>query len=413
MRKIIYILLSWLLCSQLSFGQSFRYQASLPPATAEGFYKIAVTPPIAARLKTDFSDIRLYDSEHREVPYLLEREEAAQTRKLFREYEIVHKNIVAGGNSTLVLRNPTRSKINNISLLIKNTNVRKKASLSGSNDAQTWYGLEDNYYLHSLYSRAATAEVNLLNFPLSDYEYYRLVINDSTSAPLNILSAGYYDTYSENGKYTAVPDVKFTQTDSAKVKQTYIYFRNPAPVHADKITWQINGPAYYLRQATLYAAQFRQKRRRKTYKTYEPVATFTLQSNKENTFALSNFKSHDFYLVIHNQDNPPLRITNIQFSFLNTYLVAPLQKTASYYLAFGNEETALPEYDLAYFKDSIPANLPVIDPTSLKSLNTLPEQKPATIFTNKNIIWVAIVLVIALLGFMSYRMLQETGKKPE
>ena len=186
MRKLIYIFLSWLLCSQSSFGQGFRYQASLPPAATQGFYKIALTPPIAARLKTDFSDIRLYDSARREVPYLLEREAATQSRKLFREYEIVRKTILPGGNTTLVLRNPARSKINNISLLIKNTNVRKKASLSGSNDAQTWYGLEDNYYLHSLYSPAATAEVNLLNFPLSDYEYYRLIINDSTSAPLNI-----------------------------------------------------------------------------------------------------------------------------------------------------------------------------------------------------------------------------------
>jgi len=413
MQKIVYIFLSWLLCSQSSFGQSFQYQTSLPPTAAEGFYKIAVTPPVAAQLKTDFSDIRLYDSARREVPYLLEREEATQTRKLFREYEIVRKTMLPGGNTTLILRNPMRSKINNISLLIKNTNVRKKASLSGSNDAQTWYGLEDNYYLHSLYNRAATAEVNLLNFPLSDYEYYRLIINDSTSAPLNILLAGYYDTYSENGKYTLIPHVKFTQTDSIEVKQTFIYFRNLAPVHADKITWQINGPAYYWRQATLYAAQFRQKRRRRTYKTYEPVATFTLQSNKENLFALSSFKSDDFYLVIHNQDNPPLHITNIQFSFLNTYLVAALQKATPYYLAFGNEETSLPHYDLAYFKDSIPANLPVLTPTSIKTRSTPSEQKSATLFTNKNIIWVAIILVIALLGFMSYRMLQETNKKPE
>ncbi|MDB5260850.1 MAG: hypothetical protein JWQ14_131, partial [Adhaeribacter sp.] len=307
---------------------------------------------------------------------------------------------------------PSRRNINNISLLIKNTNVRKKARLSGSNDDRTWYALEDNYYLHSLYSRAATAEVNLLNFPLSDYEYYQLEINDSTSAPLNILKAGYYDTYSENGKYTPVPGVRFTQTDSAAVKQTFIFFRTKAPVPADKITFSINGPAYYLRQATLYQAIYQKKRRRKTYKTYEPVASFRLQSDKENTFSLSGFKSDDFYLGVHNQDNPPLQLKNIQFYFLNTYLVAPLQKEQPYYLQFGNEEIWPPNYDLAYFKDTIPAQLQIIAPAHIKAL-TPPDAPPtATIFTNKNIIWVAIILVIGLLGFMTYRMLQETGKKP-
>ncbi|KAA5544065.1 hypothetical protein [Adhaeribacter rhizoryzae] len=412
MPKLAFLLLNLILGVQIAFGQNFQYQAALPPVPASGFYKIALTPAVGAHLKTDFSDIRLYDTAHREVPYILEREKPVQTRKLFREYEVVQKTLMPGGNTTLILRNPSRSKINNISLLIKNTNVRKKASLSGSNDAQTWYGLEDQYFLHSLYSQAATARVNLLNFPLSDYEYYRLIINDSTSAPLNILSAGYYDTFSENGKYTAVPHVQFSQTDSADLKQTFIFFKTPVPVHADKLLFTITNPTYYVREATLYAGQFRKKRRRKTYKTSEPVATFRLQSDQENTFTLNNFKSDDFYLVINNQDNPPLQLKNIQFYFLNTYLVASLQKNHSYHLAFGNEEVFPPNYDLAYFKDSIPGNLPLITPTRLKPLATPNAPKTATIFTNSNIIWVAIILVIGLLGFMTYRMLQETSKKP-
>ncbi|GEO02653.1 hypothetical protein AAE02nite_03170 [Adhaeribacter aerolatus] len=413
MQKLAGILLSLLLGVQVAFGQEFRHQASLPPVATDGFYKIAVTPAVAAWVKNNLADIRLYDSARREVPYLLEREQPVQTRQLFRAYEIVQKTSVPGGNTTLVLRNPGRSKINNISLLLKNTNVRKKASLSGSNDARTWYGLEDQYDLYSLYSRAATVRVNLLNFPLSDYEYYQLIINDSTSAPLNILSAGYYDTFSESGKYTAVPDVQFSQTDSAELKQTFIFFRNPVPVFADKLQLEITGPVYYWREATLYAAQFRKKRRRKTYKTYEPVATFRLQSDQENAFTLNNFKSDDFYLVVNNQDSPPLRIKNIQFYFRNTYLIAPLQKGQAYHLAFGNEAVSPPHYDLAYFKDSISAALPIITPTRLRALAAPDEKKTATIFKDKNIIWAAILLVIGLLGFMTYRLLQETGKKPQ
>jgi hypothetical protein len=34
-----------------------------------------------------------------------------------------------------------------------------------------------------------------------------------------------------------------------------------------------------------------------------------------------------------------------------------------------------------------------------------------TIFTNKNIIWIAIILVIAILGYMSFQMMKEAGKQ--
>jgi hypothetical protein len=225
------------------------------------------------------------------------------------------------------------------------------------------------------------------------------------------LSAGYYDNFSEDGKYTALPPVKFTLTDSSTLKQTFISFKTQAPVHADKVTFSIGGPRYYRREATLYQAQFRsKKRRRKPQKVYEPVAHFQLQSDKENAILLPGFKSDDFYLVIHNQDNPPLQIRQVQFYLLNTYLVAALQKEHPYRLAFGNEEIPPPSYDLTYFKDSLSANLPVITPVNFKSIVPATASNPATIFTDKNIIWVAVVLVIGLLGFMSYRMLQETSR---
>jgi hypothetical protein len=89
-----------------------------------------------------------------------------------------------------------------------------------------------------------------------------------------------------------------------------------------------------------------------------------------------------------------------------------LQKGQPYRIEFGNEEVAAPSYDLAFFKDTIPQQLPVIIPTGIKALAG-PAKAPATVFTDKNIIWVAIILVIGLLGFMSYKMLQETGKKTE
>ncbi|PIQ19805.1 MAG: hypothetical protein COW65_18660 [Cytophagales bacterium CG18_big_fil_WC_8_21_14_2_50_42_9] len=412
MNRLICFIGVFLWFAPMGFGQQFQYEAELGPVATDSFYKIQLTPAVITHLQNSFADIRLYDGKKQEVPYLLRREQPVQTRKLFRRYEVVSKTSTPGVGTTLILRNPNPSPINNISLIIKNANVRKQARLSGSSDARTWYNIEDNFRLQAIYNNTATTEVKILYFPLSDYRYYKLDINDSASAPLNILSAGYYDTSAENGKYTTLPQVKFRQTDSSAVKQTIIRFEVPTPMLADKISLAVSSPAFYHRQATLFRSQTRKKkRRRRPYKTYEPVVTFQLQSDSENSFALPNFKAADFYLVIDNQDSPPLQVKDIRFQLLNTYLVAALQKGQPYYLQYGNATAEAPTYDLTYFKENIPSLLPTISPGKVTALSHPDKTQPISFFQNKNIIWATIILVIGLLGFLTYQMLRETKKR--
>ncbi|CAA9211288.1 MAG: hypothetical protein AVDCRST_MAG95-130 [uncultured Adhaeribacter sp.] len=410
MRSFTHILGAiFLLTAQVSFSQSFRHRATIAPVREAAFYKILLPPGITAHLNRDLADLRLYDAQNHEVPYLPQHEEAVQVKKLFKPYQVVSNVRQQNRGTSLVLRNPARNKINNISLLLKNTNVQKMAALSGSNDGQNWYGIEDQYWLHSLYSQSATAEVKMLDFPLSDYEYYKLDINDSASAPLNILSAGYYDTYRENGKYTPVPQLKFTQTDSTDHK-TYLKFTASGPVLLDKLDLTITAPGLYRRPATLCERRTYRKRRRQ-YTRWEPIAQYVLKSDSENSLPVPALRSQEFYLIIENGDNGPLRIETATGYGLNRYLVAALEPGNAYELRFGNEQATAPTYDLAYFKNKIPAGSAVLVPQNITIAAKTAKPNRATWFTNKNIIWAAILGVIALLGYMSYRMLNETAKK--
>ena len=407
------LLLIWLLLVvQISAAQSFRHTATLAPVPEDNFYRILLPPGITSYLNQQLSDIRVYDGKNQEVPYLLQQEKPVQVKKLFKPYEIIKATRQESKSTTLILRNSARSKINNISLIIKNTNVRKPASLSGSNDAQTWYGIEDHYLLHSLYSPSGTQEVKMLNFPLSDYEYYKLDIVDSISAPLNILSAGFYDTYQEYGKYSVVPSLSFKQFDSSTVKKTYLKFTSPVPVLLDKITLEIATPTLFRREATFMEPQTYKGKRGRTYTIEEPIGQFLLTSNQENTLPLSGVLLKEFYLVISNKDNPPLQVKSVNGYQLNRYLVASLQKNKAYQLRFGDEKATTPAYDLSYFKEKIPANITVLTPQQIK-INAAKTVARAGggIFTNRNIIWGAILVVMAFLGYMSYQMLNEAGKR--
>jgi hypothetical protein len=398
------------LTSLSSQGQPFAFRAAVTRVAQDGFYRIALPPTVVGQLNDQLSDVRLYDGTARETPYLLKRESPVQYQTRFQPYEVVSKVITPRVSTVLVLRNAAKSRINNLSLIIQNANVRKSIRLAGSNDARTWYVIQDDYVLEAPYSRAATTEVQLLNFPLSDYEYYQLTINDSLSAPLNILRVGYYDAKAENGKYTEVPGLAFVQRDSSAVRQSYLHVRFPSPVRLDQLSLDVRAPTRYHREVRLCVPEPRQKRRRKRLPTWQILHTWEINSQRDNTVSLPGLRLRDFYLVIDNADNPPLTIGAVRAAQLNTYLIAELKAGQAYVLQGGNPDVGPPTYDLAYFERSIPAQLPVIALGPVVR-TAAPAATTPTLLSSRWFLWMALGLVMGVLAFVSYRMLKEVGEK--
>lgn len=415
MKLFLGVITGLLLLVQTSQGQPFRCRADVEPVAQSGFCRIALSPQVLGHLNERLSDIRLYDDHRQEVPYLLQREKPVQYNTLFREYEVVSKVMTPKVGTSLVLRNAAKNRINNISLVIKNANVRKKARLSGSNDAKTWFVIEEEYRLGAIDNDAETTEAKLLNFPLSDYEYYLLDINDSLSAPLNILRVGYYDVYAENGKYSEIPGLTFTRRDSTARRQSYVCLSLKDTVRMDKLTVQVSAPVLYRRTANLCQMVVHKGKRGRRSWEYQPVSSIELSSSGENTVYLNGLQAKELYLIIENEDNPPLTISGLKAYQLATCLIAELQQGKSYHLEFANRaadrpSADAPSYDLRYFQDKIPANLATVRIREVTATVSADSSSP-TLFTNRKVIWLALGLVLAGLSYLSYRMLKEVGKR--
>lgn len=391
--------------STLSFGQSFKYEAKTSKVAQKGFYNIVLTPEVTSHLKDNFADVRLYDEQGKEIPYLLRSEQPLIQKELFKEYVIAENTHIKNCCTKLILQNAAKNKINNVSLVIKNSDARKKGKLSGSNDKANWYIIKDEFLLDPILSNTQTYEVKILDFALSDYEYYQLEIKDSTSAPLNIVKAGYYDTYSEDGKYLELPSANLFQKDSSD-KSTYVRISFPQKEFIDRLKVTITDPALYYRKAKLCE--------KTTYKSkidFVPITYFDLHSGSSNLISLDHIKAKELYLIIENNDNAPLKIGKVEGSLLMHYITANLDANKEYFVKFGNEKIDYPQYDLEYFKDSIPNNVASIYPQVLK----MKEEKRVaekSFFNSNTWIWVAIVLVIALLAFMTRSMLKEMKNQP-
>lgn len=346
----------------------------------------------------DLRNVRIIDENSKEVPAIIEVAVPKQSSWKFVDYKM-EKEIRKGCCTILTFENE-RKPISNVLLVTRNAAISKWATLLASDDRKEWYALKGRFQM-GRGNMSSTQYADVLDFPLSDYKYYRVVINDSTTAPLNITSAGYESEQTYEGEYFAVDGVKMTVTDSAKGRLTWVTLDLDTTQFVDKLQFDISAPILYKRSATLYEHEG---------KFLRATSLPDITSEHATEIKLST-KTGQLLIRIENEDNRPLQFKAVRVWQLKRSLNAWLEAGHSYKLVFGDETFNLPNYDLGFFKDSIPDRPPVLDVAGVKLIPGVSATTSTTSFTNRNIVWVAIILVAVILGTMSVRMLKEKSNQ--
>lgn len=388
-----------------SYGQQYQWKSAIEVVNEDGFYKVDLQPTVLSKLQPSFADIKIKGQEGKEVPYFLEKEPFSVDKRVFKAYKIIKKQRWKNGATVLVVENKEKDNINNIQLQIKNFDVTKRLELSGSDNKNDWYTIKENYFFYAANGGKTTSEIKSLHFPYTDYRYYRIVIYDVYSMPINVLKIGYYDTYQELGKFKKLPKLQLSQFDSAETKQTYVKVVFDDTPYWDKLTLKVTKPTYFFRNATICI----QKQDKKGRFYYERINRLTLNSNEELTFYHTDFPHQEFYIVIENEDNPPLEGIQIEAYQLNRYLVAHLEKQNNYQLVFGNDQVRnKPNYDIAHFKNKVGEDIPLLKTAAIFKIMASKKEKIAG---SALWIWLSIGFVVILLGYISYKMINEMEKK--
>jgi hypothetical protein len=220
-----------------------------------------------------------------------------------------------------------------------------------------------------------------------------------------VLKIGYFDTYQEQGKFKQIEVPTITRVDSAETKQTYLKVSFKNTPYFDKLTVKVEKPLYFYRDAKI-CLQHEDKKGR-TY--FEPIAYLKLNSNDELNFYSNDFSYKEFYIVIDNEDNPPLEHIEIVPYQLNRYLVTHLEKDNNYQLVFGDKSNSIkPNYDISFFKNKVGKDIPILQTNEIVPIkNELKTKTKASTLW----IWISISVVAILLGYMSYKMITEMEKK--
>lgn len=395
---------------------AFTWQAPLPAIATSGFYHITLTPAVAAKGNNNAApNFRIYQAD-KEIPYLLQEQVGGYDVASFESFNITDNIRLAGKNSTIVFHNTNGYTLDHFEIVFKNARVIKTMRISGSNDKKSWYGVTDTFVFDPASAApdsSSTTLVKTISIPASDYAWYQLIIDDSTSAPVFIEKIGRYKTNSRATEYTAVPAPKVSVPPGKYPHETRLQLAFDQPYLISKLSFNITAPSLYRRKAAIMV-ETPLRGAKNGEKELVEIAAFDLSSDRPAQAVLNAPGNYDkLFLSVQNEDNPPLQIDGINAWQQTIWLTANLQEGQAYVLKGGDVNLPAPVYDLAYFKDSVPANIPVIQPdTPVKiAVAAKVSDEPVTVFKSKWWIWLGIIGIAGLLVFFAFKMLKEMQEK--
>ncbi|MDO8998823.1 MAG: hypothetical protein Q7W45_03585 [Bacteroidota bacterium] len=408
---ILIILISW---AAKFTSQCYSHQITIDGIKSNSLYKTPLNPEVKQYMTADLHDVRIHDSAKNEVPYVVLSEPLLKSKSDFIEYKIVsqkHFNTY----SEIIIANPTKDKISNIAFNINNSDAYKYCAIEGSEDMKQWYSVSAQQELSLAYNDVYTNTYKCIYFPLNDYSYFRLLVDDWHAEPLKINRAGYFKNSVIAGKLN---DVVFTKnvSEDKVYKKTIVQLSFSNNQHVDRIDFKIKSPRLFSRNANVYVNRERKLKHNKTEKYREVLFGFELNSNSPLLFDIPYLNEKEVFVEIENKDNPPLEIESISCKQLASYLVCDLNAGNKYTLRFGNNALKLPEYDLSNFVSSTPQLLPEVELGIIKEIPKLPKvttEKQTTFFETKQFLWLCLGLGSIIIFFFSKSLLKDMATKKE
>jgi hypothetical protein len=397
MKTLVY----FLFLPVFGYAQEYIAEAPLSKVTRNGFYSITLPPNITASLGSNLQNIRILDNQDAEVPFL-----ALKDQKDYTKFEWIpmplEKEIKKASSSVITITNEKKEYLDNFLLKFKNANVTrlKTATMRGSDDREIWYAVYEEFAIQG--SKNLNGEMTqVVEIPLSNYKYYQLTIDDSTSAPLFMISIERTSGDIIHGEYLEIPDVTIASRDSLQNRETWGTIEFDTAQYIDRIEFDVFGPHLYKRSATLL---------RRVNKHFETISAFDIISGQSRALFVG-LKTKTLYIRVNNDNNPPLKFTQVAAYQFKRSLVAYFEAGRDYRIALGSD-LPTPDYDIGFFKDSIPADPGELEIGSLKENPVLkdPESRPP-FFTDRKYVWVAIILVGIVLATMTVRMLRDKDFK--
>lgn len=446
MKKILTAIVFLLFCtasveaSIILKPDNFQYCSELEqPAKNSTLYQTWITSDILQKCSTDCSDLRLFDQDNNEIPYvIIGNEHPDEIIETYRLEIVSYSDNPASKVITMKMPDKYRP-VSLISLDISERDFKKTVMLYGSHNIKKW-DLLVKEAIYDFSSQVALRKTEI-KFNKADYRYYRLeIIDDNPSVKSDKSIKLKYEGLDFSADSLEIKNLhisKITGTTGFRKDNIKVYDENnfttftvnldkdrntviflEAGLPFDKIYFDISNP-YYHREISLYGSNTGEKDSYK-FLTRESIFSFPISdiSETKNYIAYQSPKEKFYKIIIQNRNNPPLEIKSIKFLWVqkNLYFVS-LNKPSNYSLCFGNNTISGPSYDLANFinhNNWFNQNYEKLNTAQIIQNSDFRERPPEDRKMKiEKIVLIGIVIILVIgIGFWLYRLMREAFKNP-
>lgn len=398
----------WLVALVLSAGPSlsyFKYQRPVQ-LTGAGQHYLVVDESIWKHARADLGDLRLYAGEI-EVPYALVVERGSRERQRT-DVPVLQQSTIAGKTQFLIDMSQLAA-YDHVDLKLATQNFVAHARVEGQDDphGRHWASLDETI-LYDL-SKENLGGNHTLRLPRTTYKYLRVTI-DGAVKPEEVQGAA-----SEIGEEQPAVwrEVSSTPKQEQKDKDTVLSFDAPENVPVERVMFVVDPKQPNFRRTVEI-----QNEKRAWLGSGEINRIHMVRGGQKID---SEDQDVDFYdngqesglkiikVVIHNGDDPPLKLTDASLQQLERRLYFDAPTGGQLTLYYGDEKLERPVYDYAkLFQRAKTAAAAQLGPEASNAAYTgRPDDRPWS-ERHPAVLWMTIIAAVAVLGGIALRSIRTT-----
>ncbi|TRZ41179.1 DUF3999 family protein [Robertkochia solimangrovi] len=396
----------FLLTGLFTYGQfdAFGYKRSVQ-VKAGSWQKIALPDAIYGRLSEDLTDLRIYGlsgNDTLEVPYRIVNKKERISEDTI-GYKILNRSR-KGNEYYFTFEISEDQAVNFMDLNFSNRNFDWSADLEGSNDQKEWYTILEDQRMLSIKNSKADYRYTTLNFPDCGYKYYRLSFQSDKNPGL--LHASLFRKEVVNGEFKTYKKLNTVTRENRKSKHTDIDVTLKEPVPVSRVRITVADTNDYYRQVVVRGLSDSIRTQNGWVYTYKELASGTLSSMGKNDLEFDDKVVKKLKITIQNNDNAPLVIRSLEVEGNPYALEARFAEPADYYLVYGGKHVQRPEYDIRFYEDNIPDNMPVVIPGLEEIIKKDDPEVISPLIEHKYWLWLVMGLIVLTIGGFTLRMMK-------
>lgn len=378
--------------------------------TSPGWHAIPLTSAIRAKMKSGIADVRIFEigaADTLEVPYLV-RTHHERYHKTEVPMSILNQGFGTDGFQA-ILSPQKPSRINRIELTFQEDNYDWRLRLEGSQDQTQWVRLEDGYRILGIRNDFIDYRYRSIQFHDADFAFYRLTFIGLSQRPENF-SARIFDDRRKLAVFDTL-DAVWSVSSEPKEKLTRLTVQLADSLPVDRLHVTLSHDRDYYRNARVYSLRTSVNTEKGMIDNWDFQGHFVLSSLDSSDLSIATVTTRRLKLEIDNRDDRELTVRDARVLGVRTELVADFTVDKRYVLAFGKPAATPPQYDLVYFSEKIPEDVPDVRFGDITSgVDEIKED--GGLLKHRLWIWAAIIVIIVLMGSFSISLLKK-AKQPD